>query len=84
MKHADLKYLSFPLPENVMKEKWSGNFDRAREIIKQMIEKEDTLPALKARLEMELNSLDYIEDRYSVSEEEALKIAEALLGILRK
>lgn len=77
MKHADLKYLSFPLPENVMKEKWSGNFDRAREIIKQMIEKEDTLPALKARLEMELNSLDYIEDRYSVSEEEALKILRA-------
>ena len=42
-----------------------------------MIEKEDTLPALKARLEMELNSLDYIEDRYSVSEEEALKILRA-------
>ena len=37
MKYDDLKYLSVPLPEPVLKEKWSGSFDKAVQTINSML-----------------------------------------------
>lgn len=74
MKYSDLKYLAVELPEAVMKEKWSGNFDGARKIIGGLLSSEGISYPLRARLELELNNLAYIESRYTVSEREALEI----------
>ena len=33
MKFEDLQYQAVPLPEDILKEKWSGHFDRVRTMI---------------------------------------------------
>ena len=73
MVYEDIKYLSIPLPETVLKERMSGNFNRAREIIKKMLADVDTNYAMKARLELELNNIDIIERTYTVTPDEALE-----------
>ncbi len=72
MKYSDLKYLAVELPESVMKEKWSGNFTGARKAIRRLLMSEGISYPLRCRLELELNNLEYIESRYTLSEEEAL------------
>ena len=74
MKYADLQYLLVPLPEAIVKEKWAGHYDKARKRIAAYLEREDTELALRRRLELELVNLDVFEERYTVSEEEALAI----------
>ena len=37
MRYEDLKYLSFPLPEAIVKEKWSGHFDVVRQDINRLL-----------------------------------------------
>ena len=74
MKYADLQYLLVPLPEAIAKEKWAGHYDKARKRIAAYLEREDTELALRRRLELELVNLDVFEERYTVSEEEALAI----------
>lgn len=73
MKYEDIECLAFPLPEAIEKEKWCGRFDRARAMIKRRLDDEAELSALKKRLMLELNNLDYIESRYNISEEEAIE-----------
>ena len=73
MNFDDLKYLAVPLPEDIMKEKWAGYFDRARRIIDCRLA-DDTLPkALRARLEIELHHLDNLEVCYRITPEEGLR-----------
>lgn len=74
MKYSDLKYLSVELPEAINKEKWSGNFDETRKLINTLLTSEGTPNPLRCRLELELNNMNYIQARYTVSEEEALQI----------
>lgn len=74
MAYSDLAYLQIPLPEAVAKEKWSGNFDSARQRIRALLQKDNVTQALKRRLELELVNLDYMERRYTVSVEEAVRI----------
>ena len=72
MKYEDLKYLAVQLPEDILKEKWSGHFNRARAIIKNRLE--NRLPhSLRCRLELELENMDRLEACYTLSKEEALK-----------
>lgn len=67
MRYEDLKYLSFPLPEAIVKEKWSGHFDVVRQDINRLLSEDGILPSLKTRLELELNSLDpYPEQIYDI------------------
>ena len=71
MKYDDLKYLAVQLPEDILKEKWSGHFNRARAIIKNRLQ--DRLPySLRCRLELELLNMDNLEVCYTLSKEEAL------------
>ncbi len=77
IKYDDIGCLAFPLPEDIEKEKWSGHFDRARALIKKRLADEGELLSLKKRLVLELNNLDYIESRYTVTEKDALQIIRA-------
>lgn len=71
MKYAELQYLAVPLPEDILKEKWSGNFDRARKLINYRLGTE--LPrSLNCRLELELEHLDNLQRCYTITEAEAL------------
>lgn len=70
--YGDLKFLSVDLPEDILKEKWSGNFDKAKKLIAQR--KSENIPqALRCRLELELKNLENLECRYTVTREEALR-----------
>jgi Transglutaminase-like enzymes, putative cysteine proteases len=72
LKYDDLKYLAVQLPEDILREKMSGGFDRAREMIYHRLQSE--LPySLKCRLELELKNLDHMESCYTLSRKEALK-----------
>ncbi len=74
MKYKDLKYLEVPLPETIAKEKWGGFFENARSRIAAYLQDETTDYALRCRLELELSILKNLEERYTISPEEALKI----------
>ena len=60
------------LPEDILKEKWSGNFDRAKKLIAQRLS-EDIPRALRCRLDLELKNLEDLENCYTVTREEALQ-----------
>lgn len=74
MRFEDLKYLNIPLPEVVLKERMSGNFDKARMIINDILQKGDIAYGLRCRLEFELNNLNIIEKTYTLSQDEALQL----------
>lgn len=72
VKYEDLKYLSVELPEDILKEKWSGNFERARRLIR--VRMEENIPAaLRYRLALELKNLQDLESCYTVTKTEALE-----------
>ena len=68
MKFDNLKYLAVPLPEDILKEKWAGYFDRARRIIDCRLADETTPYALRARLELELKNLADLEMCYTITQ----------------
>lgn len=70
----DIRHLNIQLPEAIQKEKMSGHFDRAREMINIMLQDSDINCGMKARLELELNNLQIIEETYTVTPERALEI----------
>ena len=71
MEYDDLKYLAVQLPEDILKEKWSGNFERAKAVIQNRLQ--GGLPyALKRRLEFELMNLDNLESCYTLTKDRAL------------
>lgn len=72
MKAADLEYLTVPLPEDIMKLKWFGDFERAKRLIEKRLKK-DIPNALRKRLELELLVLDRLPQSYLFTEEEALR-----------
>jgi hypothetical protein len=66
-----LQYLSVPLPQNILKFKLHGDFDRARNAIAIQLKKD--LPfALRCRLEMELEILRRSEEDYAICFADAL------------
>ncbi len=75
MKHEDLKYLAVALPEDILKEKWSGHFDRVREIIARRLAGELTYD-MRCRLELELTNLEHLEKCYNRTEAEALAMVQ--------
>lgn len=74
MKYDDIRCLEYPLPETVAKEKWSGGFTRARRLIWRLLADETVPDAMKLRLKLELVNLDYIQQRYTVTPEEGLRL----------
>ncbi|MBS6951713.1 MAG: transglutaminase domain-containing protein [Enterocloster asparagiformis] len=65
--------LSTPLPEDIQKLKWCGQFEQARRVIGLRLERE--LPrAMRDRLRLELEILERMPGQYPYSWEEALEI----------
>ena len=71
MQFSDLKCFVAQLPEDILKEKWSGNFDRARALIARRLEG-DLPEVLRTRLKQERYILDTLEANYTISRPEAL------------
>ena len=72
MNYEGLKYLAVQLPEDILKEKWSGHFNRARAVIENRLQ--NRLPySLRCRLELELKNMDNLKACYTLSKEEALE-----------
>lgn len=71
--YSDLTSLYVPLPEDIQKLKWYGDFDRAIKVINMRLKKE--IPAvLKTRLELEKEILKRMPLQYPYSYEEALQL----------
>lgn len=69
----DLKYLEIPLPEELLKLKWYGSFERMKRVIKAKLAKNIPL-ALKKRLMHELEIIRRMPNEYPLTYKEALKI----------
>ena len=68
--YNDLEYLSVPLPEDIMKLKWYGDFARANHVIDMRLAK-DIPTALRKRLELEKEILARMPLEYIYTAEEA-------------
>jgi len=68
--YNDLTYLSVPLPEDIKKLKWYGDFERANHVIDMRLAK-DIPTALRKRLELEKEILARMPLEYIYSTEEA-------------
>lgn len=73
MVYDDIKYLALDLPEDILKEKWSGNFERARDLISRRLSDDRILRPLKCRLELELKNLDFLESCYTLTKDELME-----------
>ena len=69
----DLSVLSIPLPEDLMKLKWNGQFELMKEMINLRIQK-DIPSQLKERLILEKNILDDLKEEFIYTREQALDI----------
>lgn len=67
-----LNYLEIPLPEDIEKAKWCGDFDRAQRLIRRRMESGKLPFALEKRLELEQEILKRLPEDYCFSEEEGL------------
>ena len=73
MKVNNLESFVVQLPEDILKEKWAGNFERARALIARRLQG-DIPEILRTRLEQELQVLNVLEGSYTISRPEALEI----------
>ena len=71
---ADLKYLSVPLPEDILHAREYGDFDLALRLIDRRIAGGKLPQALVRRLELEKDFLRIIPEEYPYTEREALEI----------
>ncbi len=84
IKYDELQYLSVSLPEDVLKEKWSGNFDEERKLIEVFLSKEDLSYAMRCRLEREKENIDILLRNYTIPEEEAYNMVKEQVSSLDK
>lgn len=73
----DMRYLNVPLPEDLMKLKWGGDYERLISVIDRRLA-DETLPApLRKRLQLERILAARIPSQYSYSYEEVLELLRA-------
>lgn len=72
-KFEDLQYLQIPLPEELLKLKWYGSFDKMQKIIEFKLQK-DIPEALKKRLIHEKEIIKRMPNEYPLTYPEALEI----------
>lgn len=72
-KYGDLEYLQIPLPEDLLKLKWYGKFDKMDKIIEMKLKKDIPL-ALKKRFIHEQEIIKRMPKEYPLSCQEALTI----------
>ncbi len=71
--YPDLSYLSVDLPEDILKLKWYGDYERALRVIDMRLQK-DIPEALKQRLIIEKDIIRLLPQKYPYSFDEALKL----------
>ncbi len=70
---TQMEWLAYPLPEDILKRKWYGDFDGAARIIQKRLA--GPLPGpLRQRLELELELLPVLRANYPYSEAEAVAL----------
>ena len=62
--HDDLQYQYVPLPEDILKMKWSGRLDLAKAMIENRLSQPDLPHAYRARLTMELKNIGHLKLNY--------------------
>lgn len=72
MQYNNLKYLAMSLPEDILREKWSGHFRNAEALIEKRLSDKNLPYAMRCRLELEKNNIKLIKENYTISKEEAL------------
>lgn len=70
---SDIQYLEVPLPEDIEKLKWHGDFARAEHMIERRLQ-QDIPCALKKRLELEREILRRMPEHYPYTWEETLEL----------
>ena len=71
--HDDLQYQSVPLPEDILKMKWSGHLDLAKAMIENRLSQPDLPHAYRARLTMELKNIGHLKLNYRKTKAEILE-----------
>lgn len=72
IRYSDLQYQAVPLPEDILKMKWSGDFDRTRAMIENRLSLPNLPEAYRARLILELKNLKHLEARYVLTKDQVL------------
>ena len=71
--HEDLQYQCVPLPEDILKMKWSGRLDTARAMIENRLSLPDLPRAYRARLILELKNIGHLKLNYTKTKEDILE-----------
>ena len=74
MREEDIRMLALALPEDILKAKWCGDFERAHRLIRQRLVSGKLPFSVKKRLELEEEILLRLPQDYIYSEEEGLRI----------
>lgn len=69
---VDVKYFEIPLPEDILKEKWSGHFDECIRLIDKRVQR-DIPECLKKRLLLEKEVIARLPSQYPYTKEEVLE-----------
>ena len=77
-RYSDVEYLHIPLPEDIEKVKWYGDFDQAARMIELRLQT-DIPEALKKRLRYEKEILSRIPSQYPYTWEETLSLLQEKL-----
>lgn len=73
----DMRYLNVPLPEDLVKLKWGGDYERLIRVIDRRLSDETLPEALKKRLQLERILASRIPSQYPYSYEDALELLRA-------
>ena len=76
MNQSYIELMAIALPEDVLKAKWCGDFDRAKRLIDRKLASEKTPVCLKKRLELEREILQRLPLDYTYTQEEAVKLVQ--------
>ena len=76
MKQKDIETLAIALPEDILKAKWCGDFDRAFHLIDLYLANEKVPAFMKTRLALEREVLKALPTGYTYSEEDALALVQ--------
>lgn len=72
MEYKDISYLAVALPEDILKEKWSGHFEREMSLIERRLADAALPYPMRYRLELEKNNIAMIKANYNITWEEGL------------
>ena len=84
MNQKDIETLAIALPEDILKAKWCGDFDRAFHLIDLYLANEKVPAFMKTRLALEREVLKALPTGYTYSEEDALALVQKEIPDLTK